>query len=224
MTRCHNLTARCPRGCECWLHPAAVRSHIRPDHCRGKPWVADVPETVIVTGDEAKLLTEALPAKLIGWPIRDGRPTTYLNGDPSITIASPLPGVAPRRWLQVALAAAARSGPSALLAAVDPKTFDRLEAEFGRPDLLVVCPDCGETVGRRGVAVHQARSARCRWMHAAAEVRRAWEEGWRDPYSMPSGTPLTWTELQSGMKWRKQIRTVAFPHWTAVLLSPASRW
>ncbi|HEX5266059.1 MAG TPA: hypothetical protein VFW24_04750, partial [Acidimicrobiales bacterium] len=61
---------------------------------------------------------------------------------------------------------------------------------------------------------------RCRWIRAAAQVRLAWDQGWRDPFSLGRGTPLTWAELQRTVRWRNRIRVVRFPLWTAVLLSP----
>jgi hypothetical protein len=141
-----------------------------------------------------------------------------------ITISSPIPGIAPRQWLQVALAAVEADGSQALVHVLDPVRFPDLEAKFAQPELLTVCSDCGDTVERRGLITHQVRSTRCRWVHAAREVRVTWEQGWRDPYSLPAGTPLTWTELQRTVRWRNRIRVVPFPNWTAVLLSPPPRW
>jgi hypothetical protein len=201
-----------------------VRGHLEPGKCRRRPWVDEIVETTIVKGDAAELVLEALPARFVGTPGSDGTRFMTLHGEPAITISSPITGIAPRRWLQVAMAAVEERGPDALASALDTVRFPDLEAKFAQPEVLIVCPDCGDTVERRGLANHQIRSTRCRWAHAAHEVRLAWQQGWRDPYSLPRGTPLSWTELQRTVRWRNRIRAVRFPNWTAVLLSPPSRW
>jgi hypothetical protein len=213
------LTARCPQGCECWLHPGAVDAHVEFGRCRGRPWVDDADETVIVTGDIVYLLVAALPADVFVYPGADDVPIYNLLGEPAVRLASPLHGVAPRPWLHTALAAVDRDGRGALDDAMDSVRFAHLEAQFGDRGRFVLCPHCGQTLERRGLAGHQGSSSRCRWIRAAREVRLAWQEGWRDPYSMGGGTPVTWGDLQRAA-WRDRIWTVRFPRWTAVLLSP----
>lgn len=155
---------------------------------------------------------------MFGLSAMSGIRMDVMRGELAIRLSSPIRGVAPRRWVQVANAATAAHGRAAIRRALDPDEFPDLETEFGQPDLLTVCPHCGETVTRRGLANHERRSTRCCWVRAAREVRRAWELGWRDPYSLPAGTPLSWTELQRAARWRNRLRTVRFPRWTAVLL------
>ncbi len=218
MRRCHYLTARCPSGCECWLHPGAVAGHV--GRCRRHPWVDDVVESTIVTGPRAVLLAITLPPELLGGPSGHTRPLSPLNGEPAVALYSPIAGVAPRRWAQVALAAATESGQSAITDALDPARFTELEGTFGKPDELAVCPACGHTVSRRSLAGHQAKNTYCQWVRAVAQVRAAWEQGYRDPYSLGPGTPQTWGDLQRTVRWRNRIQVVPFPEWTAVLLSP----
>jgi hypothetical protein len=55
VTRCRYLTARCPTGCETWLHPRAVNAHVLLRRCRGNPWIEDVEDEALV-----RLSTEPL--------------------------------------------------------------------------------------------------------------------------------------------------------------------
>jgi hypothetical protein len=218
VTRTHYLTARCPTGCECWLHPKAVDAHVRLGRCLGHRWVDDAAGSAMVAGVEAAVLLAVLPDYLVDLPDRDGHAVTWLHGDRVVSFVSPILGVAPRRWSRVVLAAAARDGGVEVARVLDREGFAGLEAELGQPE-LVVCGRCGETVTRRGLVGHQRSSTRCRWTHAADEVRDRWADGWRDPFSV-AGTPLSWTELQARACWRSRLRTVRFPLWTAVLLAP----
>jgi hypothetical protein len=202
------------------MHPDAVPGHLEVGVCPGRPWVEELAGTILVFGTAATLLAKALPAPLLRADPYNGAVLSYLFGEPTVTLASPIPDVAPLRWLQVAFAVVARSGPNALADTLDPDSFGVLEGELAEPDLLVECPRCGETVERRGLRGHKSSSFRCRWTHAAAGVRVAWAAGWRDPFTMPGGTPLSWADLQAAACWRSRIQTVRFPDWTAVLVSP----
>jgi hypothetical protein len=195
-------------------------AHLELGVCPRRPLIEDLRGTVLVLGATATLLAKALPAPLLRADPYNGAVLSYLYGKPAVTMTSPIPGVAPLCWLQVALAAVARGGPDSLADTLDPETFAVLDAEFGQPDQLVECPLCGETVERRGLRRHKSASFRCRWTHAAGQVRVAWLDGWRDPFSMPESTPLSWTDLQATAAWRTRIQTVRFPDCTAVLLSP----
>lgn len=86
--------------------------------------------------------------------------------------------------------------------------------------MAVDCPDCGDTVRRAGIGLHRAKSTLCRWKRARTEVQALWDRGWRDPITVP-GAPLKWELLQAKAVWRRRVRTVEFPRWVAVLLSPA---
>jgi hypothetical protein len=167
------------------------------------------------------LLAITLPPEFLGGPSGNTRPLSPLNGEPAAALYSPVAGVAPRRWAQVALAAAAaQSGQSAINDALDPARFAELEDRFGNPEELAICPTCGHTVSRRSLVGHQAKNTYCRWVRAGNQVRAAWDQGYRDPYSLGPGTPQTWGDLQRTVRWRNRIQVVPFPEWTAVLLSP----
>lgn len=60
-TKCRYLTARCPSGCESWLHPRAVEAHLQPGRCRGKPWVDHVDDSALVPEPAAALFIERMP-------------------------------------------------------------------------------------------------------------------------------------------------------------------
>jgi len=94
-----------------------------------------------------------------------------------------------------------------------------LEREFDADLTLVDCPDCGEPVARKCVGMHRAQSTFCRWSRARTEVATLWAAGWRDPFTVPDA-PLTWTALHARVAWKRRVRTVEFPRWVAVLLSP----
>lgn len=173
----------------------------------------------MVAGVEAAVLLAVLPDYLVDLPDRDGHAVTWLYGDRVVSFVSPILGVAPRRWSRVVLAAAARDGGVDIARVLDREAFAGLEAEVDQAELFAVCGRCSETVTRRGLVGHQRSSTRCRWTHAADEVRGLWADGWRDPFSV-AGTPLSWTELQTRACWRSRLRTVRFPLWTAVLLAP----
>src|SRR5207237_8609703 len=67
------------------------------------------------------------------------------------------------------------------------------------------------------VSQHGQSNRRCRTAAAANTVSGLWESGYRDPWTVPGGAPLTWSELQAS-RWRKQVVIVEFPKWNAVLL------
>ncbi len=99
--------------------------------------------------------------------------------------------------------------------------YDELERELGVDDWLVDCPDCGDTVTRSKINLHRARNTLCRWKRAGAEVRALWDADWRDPFTVP-GAPLNWEGLQAKIAWRRRTRTIEFPRWVSVLLSPGT--
>ena len=227
VTRCRYLTARCPTGCESWLHPRAVEAHIEPGRCRGKPWVDDLQDDALIPEPAASTFSQRMPAHLVG-PVnvsqdRLGRfhPAERLRYDvlDGIVVRSPIDGVRARRWLYVVTAAIERHGPQVVDRALTPVGFREVERELDPDGWLVDCPDCGDAVGRSGIKLHRARSTLCRWKRAETEVRTLLDEGWRDPFTVP-GAPLKWDLLQAKAAWRRRVRTVEFPRWTAVLLSP----
>jgi hypothetical protein len=194
-----------------------VATHLA--RCAGFGWVDDgIGDEALVSGDEAAAVMLALPEYLWDRPDHAGFVPRWFHGERVTAFRSPFPGIAPRRWSQVAAAALAAGlvEPAALL---DVDVFRRVERSLALTRNLAVCDRCAMTVLRSGLAGHQASSGRCRWIHAADEVRALWGDGWRDPFSVP-GVPRVWGELKGRAHWRERVRTVRFPLWTAVLVRP----
>lgn len=227
MTKSRYLTARCLAGCETWLHPAAVEPHLDLGRCRGRPWVDDIPDAVLVAAPMAEMLEPLLPAALVARPtfsydrLVTPAPAEYLRIEvcQGITVCSPIAGVPSRRWVHVVRAAAARDGEAGVRRAMTAAGFAEVESELVDPGEFLECPDCRELVKRKGLATHRSRNVACCWRRAATEVREAWQLGWRDPYSVPDA-PLKWSDLRARSDWRRRLRPVKFPRWTAVLLAP----
>jgi hypothetical protein len=230
MGRSAYLTARCPTGCEAWLHPYALDQHVD-GRCRGHPWVDDLPDTAVIPASSTDMILGTLDEALISTvglegssrvDARDGRlrnPAPLHAG--SFRLHSPLDGIRARRWLVVALAAADRWGSDGVGQALEPERFRELENELLAPGSYLDCPVCGAFVSSRALRNHQTTSASCGWRRAAFEVRCAWRHGWRDPCSVPQA-PKTWGELSRSSRWKRQLRTTVFPRWIAVLLPPKS--
>ncbi|MDQ6798438.1 MAG: hypothetical protein M3011_10565 [Actinomycetota bacterium] len=225
-TTSHYLTVRC-LGCEAWLHPMAVKSHATPGKCRGHQWVDDVVDSALVTAPLGLILAEALPAGLVSRPtLSDDRvlnpgPGEYLRPEVcrGVVVSSPLAGVGARRWALVAKVAAERDGIAGVRSAMVAERFAELETEL--VGSVVDCPSCGQVVASGGLRQHRVSNILCRWRRCVAEVQELWALGWRDPYNV-AGAPLSWTELQRTVAWRRRLRTVAFPRWAAVLVVPGA--
>jgi len=223
-TKSHYLTVRCA-ACECWLHPRALPAH--GTRCHGRPWVADVGGTTLVTGELAEQLSRLLPEDLVGRPTFS--PQRVLSPGPdefllpevhqSIVVASPLSGVSPGVWTHVARAGLREEGESALRKAMTVDGFAELRAQLAVD--LVECTHCGQFLTEHGLATHHRTNIACRWGRAAALVTDMWADGRRDPWSVP-GAPLEWGALKAKVSWRRRLEVVPFPRWTAVLLSPGS--
>ena len=229
MGRAAYLTARCPTGCEAWLHPYALDQHVE-GRCRGHPWVDDLADSAVVPTSYTDAILGVVDESLVR-PLPmdrsrrvDGRDGRLRNPSPEhggmFRIHSPLEGIKARRWLVVAAAAADRWGRDGVRQALDEQRFDELQDELLVPGSYVDCPVCGAFVSALALHAHQTTSANCAWRRAALEVRCAWRGGWRDPYSIPEA-PKTWSELCASMRWKRQVRTVVFPRWIAVLLPGA---
>jgi hypothetical protein len=231
MGRSTYLTARCPTGCEAWLHPYALDQHLD-GRCRGHPWVDDLPDTAVIPTGYTGVILGCVDEALIGTvgsersgrvDARDGRLRHPAPPNPgTLRLRSPLDGVPARRWLVVALAAADRFGNDGIRQALDPDRFSELQDELLPAGAYLDCPICGTFIHSRALRGHQATSAICGWRRGALEVRCAWRDGWRDPHSVP-GAPMTWGELCRSTRWRRLLRTVVFPRWIAVLLPPDAR-
>jgi hypothetical protein len=227
MGRSTYLTVRCPTGCEVWLHPLALPRHVEGGRCRGRPWVDDLPDTAAIPPRYAPLLLSVLDESLLGvvgtpgstrvqWPDGRRRIPSPMHSS-RWRMRSPLEGVPARRWLAVAVAAADRWGSDGVRQALEPDRFEEFETQLLPPGAYVICPICGAFIHARHLRQHQSMNAACLWRRAAAEVRCAWSDGWRDPWSIP-GAPTTWAELSATVRWARRLRTIPFPRWVAVLL------
>ena len=226
MSKVHYLTARCPQGCEAWLHPRAVEPHLGdPDRCRTRPWVDEIADEALISAPLAHDVAKVLPPALLSRPsfsgerLRSADPDDYLNIDlcQGVMVRSPVPGVRAQRWAVVTSAVARDRGVAAIDEATSAAGFAALETQLRAEGRLTVCSICGDTTTVRGLRSHQARNRACRWRVAAEEVRRRWTQGWRDPYSVP-GAPLKWGELNATAMWRRRTDVVRFPAWTGVLI------
>ena len=222
MPKVQYLTIRCPTGCESWLAPpwlAGPRAR-----CTGRPWVDDLPDRAVIPAPLVGALLSVLPRSLVEDAERpkiarsrqDRLAPDFRQG---VIVRSPVEGVPARRWLRVAVAAVETKGLASVRRALSPEDFDALAKELIPAGAEAACSDCGECFTPRGLAMHRATSAACRWRRAATEVREAWAAGWRDPYSV-DGAPLAWSELVRKVRWQRRLVTIDFPRWTAVLLKP----
>lgn len=228
VTRCEYLTARCPFGCEVWLHPRAVASHAH--RCPGHPWTDQrQPVTQTILGDDdAKLARHICPPENLQRPSFSGdrllkpRPGMRLHDSlvAGIVVESPLAGVTGRRWWTVVRAAGEQGWSTD--SAHDLDNFLGLEQALGLADQFVRCDICGDDITPRGLRGHQRSNSVCRFLADTAEVRTFWSLGYRDPYRLRDrGVPITWTELNSHVAWRTLLHVVRFRLWTAVLIAAA---
>ena len=227
MTKCEYLTARCPYGCEVWLHPKAVGPHA--ERCPGYRWTdSRRPVTEVLLGlahaDEARAV---LPASVLIEPTFSGdrllkpRPGMRLHTDATngVVVRSPLPGVTGRRWW-IVTRAAVQAGHD-VESAFSPACFASLEQSLGLVDHFQRCDICGDDLTKRGLRGHQRTNSGCRFLSDTAEVRTFWDLGYRDPFSLRAdGVPITWAELNSRARWRNRVHIVRFRLWTAVMF----RW
>lgn len=228
-SRCEYLTARCPYGCEVWLHPRAVSPHR--DRCPGHRWTDNrLPVTQTLLDDEhADLARQICPPEAIQRPSFSGdrllnpRPGMYLRDRlvAGAVVQSPLRGVTGRRWWTVLRAAHDRGCSTDL--ALKLASFHRLEQQLGLTDHLASCDVCGDDITPKRMKNHRKTNSVCRFLADTAEVRTFWGLGYRDPYLVQSdGVPITWTELNSRVAWRNRLHVVRFRLWTAVLISEAA--
>ncbi len=63
MGRSAYLTARCPTGCEAWLHPYALDQHVD-GRCQGHLWVDDLPDTAVIPASYTDLILATLDEAL----------------------------------------------------------------------------------------------------------------------------------------------------------------
>lgn len=222
-----NLTARCPTGCEVWLHPNAVAAHR--DHCPGVPWTdrrLPVSE-VLLAGDQAPVALDICPDDVLALPtFSDDRTKRYVPGlylreevRRGIVVRSPLEGVTGRRWWRAVRLAAKREVPRD--GTFDPLGFEALERHLGIADSLVTCGICGDDLTPGHLDRHQRTNSVCRFLGDTAQVHKLWDAGYRDPYSLRhEGLPLTWYQLNGRAAWKNRLHVVPFRFWNAILLAP----
>jgi hypothetical protein len=225
-SRCEYLTARCPYGCEVWLHPRAVAPHR--DRCAGHRWTDQrLPVTQIALFDEqADLARLICPPEQLQRPefrgdrLRNPRPGMRLHGGlvAGVIVESPVPAVTGRRWWTVVRTSHEQGWSTDL--ALDPESFHHLEQQLGLVDRFASCTICGDDITPNRMKNHHKTNSVCRFLADTAEVRTFWKLGYRDPYVLQGdGVPITWTELNSRVAWRTRLHIVRFRLWTAVMVS-----
>lgn len=226
MTKCEYLTARCPFGCEVWLHAKAVAPH--QGRCPRRPWTDKrrPPNEVLLADDAAECARRVCPPELLRGPKlsfdRLLTPTPGMRLGDAVTggvvVRSPLLAVTGRRWWAVIRAAAERGEPLDPACGIDE--FERVEQHLELGDHFVRCDVCGDDVSRRGLRGHQKSNSVCRFLANVAEVHTFWDLGYRDPHRLAAqGVPITWTELNRRVSWRNRLHVIRFRLWTAVLIS-----
>jgi hypothetical protein len=223
------MTARCPLGCGWWSIPPAVERHVRNGNCAGEPWaLRSSGELLIPRDDHARQRVLALLPPHLVRPVQPGdrayRPLArdrYIRDDviAGTVLLSPFPGIPARRWLEVAHTALRRLGPNSVREVLNRKRFVELEQTLGTAEGFVACPMCDDWLRKGGLVAHQKGNTRCRFLVAHRAVETAWQQGWRDPWSLRSHVPLLWADLSSS-RWRRWVRLVEYPQWTAVLIAP----
>lgn len=224
-SRCGYLTARCPYGCEVWLHPRAVGPH--GDRCPGHRWTDNrMPVTQVALSDQqadlARLIcppTQLLRPSFSGDRLLNPRPGMRLHDSlvAGVVVQSPFPDITGRRWWTV-LRAAHEQG-WATDPALDPDGFHHLEKQLGLVDHFASCAICGDDITPNRMKAHHKVNSVCRFLSDTAEVRTFWKLGYRDPYVLQNdGVPITWTVLNSRVAWRTRLHIVRFRLWTAVLI------
>jgi hypothetical protein len=219
MTRRIYMTARCPLGCEWWAPPEVMTRHVDSRHCPRRAWFRAVRDEVLVERRDAERLAALGAGHLLRLnAARDTDPSRhYLRGAirDGAALHSPMLDVPARAWWKVVRAFLDGEGCTVLVEkAMTPEGFAEL-VPVGLVESCRPCPECGEFVLDR--TQHQRSSSRCRCCAPANRVREFWSAGYRDPWTIIGGAPLTWTELRAS-SWRKKLVVVEFPKWNAVLL------
>jgi len=197
-SRCGYLTARCPYGCEVWLHPRAVGPH--GDRCPGHRWTDNrMPVTQVALSDQqadlARLIcppTQLLRPSFSGDRLLNPRPGMRLHDSlvAGVVVQSPFPDITGRRWWTV-LRAAHEQG-WATDPALDPDGFHHLEKQLGLVDHFASCAICGDDITPNRMKAHHKVNSVCRFLSDTAEVRTFWKLGYRDPYVLQNdGVPIT---------------------------------
>ena len=197
-SRCGYLTARCPYGCEVWLHPRAVGPH--GDRCPGHRWTDNrMPVTQVALSDQqadlARLIcppTQLLRPSFSGDRLLNPRPGMRLHDSlvAGVVVQSPFPDITGRRWWTV-LRSAHEQG-WATDPALDPDGFHHLEKQLGLVDHFASCAICGDDITPNRMKAHHKVNSVCRFLSDTAEVRTFWKLGYRDPYVLQNdGVPIT---------------------------------
>lgn len=206
-----------------WAPPEEMERHVRDKRCSGHAWFRGVQRTMLLDARSSRLLQESGGEALLdfermeAYRTRDARrPHMPLSVQFGAVLASPVEGVTARVWWYVVKKPHLLESEDPHSVVVRAMTDDGLAAlaPAGLSDRLVSCQFCGDVV--IDVAQHQRSSRRCKMAAAADRVNELWNAGYRDPWTMPGGAPLTWSELRAS-RWRKQLAVVEFPKWNAVL-------
>jgi hypothetical protein len=219
MTRRVYMTARCPLGCEWWAPPEVMARHVDSQRCPRRAWYRTVRDEVLVERDDAERLTALGAGHLLRLDAaRDQDPAShYLRGAirEGAALHSPMPHIPARVWWKVVRAHLDDEGRAAVVArAMTPEGFAELMPS-GLLESCRPCPECGAQVLNR--MQHQRSNSRCRCCVPANRVREYWSAGYRDPWTIIGGAPLTWSALQAA-SWRKNLVVVEFLNWNAVLV------
>jgi len=219
MTRRIYMTARCPLGCEWWAPPEVMARHVDSRGCPRRAWYRTVRDEVLIERRDAERLTALGAGHLLRLnAARDqDRASHYLRGAlrEGAALHSPMLDIPARVWWKVVRVFLDQDSCALLLAqSMTPEGFVELMPS-GLLESCRPCPECGEFVLSR--TQHQRSSSRCRCCVPANRVREFWSAGYRDPWTIIGGAPLTWTELRAS-SWRKKLVIVEFPKWNAILL------
>jgi hypothetical protein len=225
LTRPIYMTARCTRGCEMWAPPEEMERHVREKRCNERAWFRCVEQTILLNARSARTLRESGGEALLDFERMDAyrtrdarRPHMPLSVQYDAVLTSPLESVAARVWWHVVKPHLVEGDDTKAIVAraMTDNGFAAL-APTDLPDRLVACGSCGDVL--IDVDRHQRSSHRCKMAAAANRVTKLWPAGYRDPWTIPCGAPLTWTQLRTS-RWRSHLVAVEFPSWNAVLVQP----
>jgi hypothetical protein len=205
-----------------------MERHVREKRCRGKAWFRGVEQTMLLDASNARLLEECGGGDLLDFEHMEAyrstdarRPHLPLVVQYGAVLRSPIEGITARVWWYVV--------KTTLLVDDDPKrVVERALTPDGFAELtpndlwarVVTCPHCDDLV--INLSQHQQSNRRCRMARAANRVVELWSDGYRDPWTVPGGAPLTWSELKAS-RWRKRLVVVEFPKWNAVVVSATNK-
>ncbi|MGQ0826548.1 MAG: hypothetical protein ACT4OX_16225 [Actinomycetota bacterium] len=198
--------------------------HTYGKYCGRRAWYrGHAHDEVLIERRDAERLAKLGAAHLVRFEATRGRdPRHYLRIgiNDGAALRSPVPDVPVRVWWKIVRALLDGELAGDLLSKA--MTADGFSA-LAPADLLErcrPCHECGEVVLDLGQ--HQRLSSRCRWSAAANRVNELWVGGYRDPWTVRGGAPLTWSELRAS-SWRKRLTVVEFRRFNAALVTRERR-